>query len=212
MDTPMPIRQTYFELRDVRPLQGRPWIPLRQATNVSFDPPAEAGITRIEEFIGIATAAVDEAKRAEAEKLGWDDLHINPHRSAVESWGYRAADIFRSRTEPLGINLVIHQYLEEEGRHIWHLHPDLIVALGLLLERDSWYRPKEGWVEVARLKRDKDDKSVLLEIQAEFLADYLAARGMALYCSSYLERVGVASTKPAYSWSDNGLKEEARAV
>src|SRR5271166_4298091 len=63
---PMPIQQTYFELRDVSPLQGRPWIPLRQATDVSFDPP-EPGILRIEEFIGIATAAVDEAKRAEAE-------------------------------------------------------------------------------------------------------------------------------------------------
>jgi hypothetical protein len=176
----MPIQQTYFELRDVSPLQGRPWIPLRQATDVSFDPP-EPGIMRIEEIIGIATAAVDEAKRAEAEKLGWSDLDINPHRSGVERWGYRAADIFRSWTEPLGINLVIDQHLEEEHRHIWHLHPDLIVALGLLLESDSWYRPEEGWVEVARLKRDKDDEPVFLEIKAEFLADYLAARGTALF-------------------------------
>ena len=59
----MPILQFYFELRDVRPLQGRSWIPLRRATDISIDPP-EPGIVRIEEFVGIATAAVDEANRA----------------------------------------------------------------------------------------------------------------------------------------------------
>jgi hypothetical protein len=204
----MPIQQIYFELRHVRPMQGRPWIPLRRATDISIDPP-EPGIVRIEEFVEIATAAVDEAKRAAAEKLGWGDLDIKPHRSGVERWGYQAADIFRSWTEPLGINLVVDQHLEEEHRRIWHVHPDLIVALGLLLENDTWYRPEEGWVEVARLKRDKDREPVLLEIKAEFLADYLTARGMALYCWSYVERVAVTSSKPAYSWPDNGLNEEA---
>lgn len=202
----MPIQQSYFELRDVRLLQGRSWIPLRQAIEVTTDPP-ESGIVRLEEFIGIATAAVEETKRAEAEKLGWSDLALNPHRSVVEKSGYRAVDIFRSWTEPLGINLVIDQHLEEEHRHIWHLHPDLIVALSLLRKDDTWYRPEEGWVEVARLKRDTEGDPVLLEIKAEFLADYLAARGMILYCSSYCERVSVSSSRPAYSWPDNELRE-----
>ena len=62
---------------------------------------------------------------------------------------------------------------------------------------------------MAQLRRDKDGEPVLLEIKAEFLADYLTAGGMALYCSSYVERVAVTSTKPAYSWHDNELNEEA---
>ena len=71
------------------------------------------------------------------------------HRSGVEQWGYRSADVFRGwGKEPLGINLVIDQYLEEPTREVWHLHPDLIVALHLSQEGDSWHRPEEGWVEV----------------------------------------------------------------
>ncbi|PNB03539.1 hypothetical protein C1Y01_30575, partial [Pseudomonas sp. FW306-02-H05-BA] len=90
-------------------------------------------------------------------------------------WGYRASDLFYRRAdEPIGVNLVIDQYLEDEHLHIWHLHPDLIVALKLLREGDSWFRPSEGWAEVARLKRDHHERPVLLEIRAEFLVDYLS--------------------------------------
>ena len=189
------------------------------ATDVQFHPP-ETGILRLNEFVGIATAAIPLANRADAEEVDWSDLNLQPHRSGVEQWGYDSADVFRTwREKPLGINLVIDQYLEEPSREVWHLHPDLIVALRLLQEGDSWYRPEEGWVEVLRMKRDADGKPVLLEIRAEFLADYLAARGMALYCSSYWERVSVASAKPPYSWPDDTFREnesrdrrEARTV
>lgn len=204
----MPIQQIYFELRDVHLLQGLPWIPLRQVTECAIDPP-EPGIVRIEEFVGVATAAVEKTKIAEVKKLGWSDLDVNSHRSVVERWGYRATDIFRSWEDPLGINLVIDQHIEEKHRHIWHLHPDLIVALGLLQQGDSWYRPEEGWVEVIRLKRDIEEDPILLEIKSEFLADYLAARGMVLFCSSYRERVAISSTNPAYKWPEEGLREQA---
>ena len=148
------------------------------------------------------------SESADAEKLDWSDLDLNPHRTGVEQWGYRSADVFRTRgEEPLGIT-VIDQHLEEPSREIWHLHPDLIVALGLLQEGDSWHRPEEGWVEVVRMKRNADGKPVLLEIKAEFLADYLAARGMALYSSSCRERISVAAAKPPYSWPDDMFQEE----
>lgn len=204
----MPIQQKYFEMRDVAPLRGRPWIPLRQATDVQLDPP-EVGILRLNDFVGIATAAILQEKRADTDKLDWSDLGLQPHRSGVEQWGYRSADVFRSwGKEPLGINLVIDQYLEEPSRKVWHPHPDLVVALRLLQEGDSWLRPEEGWVEVLRMKHDAQGEPVLLEIKAEFLADYLAARGMALYCSSYRERISVAAAKPPYIWPDDMFREE----
>ncbi|WP_326522933.1 hypothetical protein [Sphingomonas sp.] len=204
----MPIPQSYFELRDVPPLQGRSWIPLRLVVEAELEPPA-ADIVRIEEWTGIATAAVDIAHRDVASKMGWTgDLDMTPHRSAVERWGYSSVDIFRSGRQPIGINLVIDQHVEEESRSIWHLHPDLVVALGLVREEDTWFRPEEGWVEVARLTRDDGGSPKLLEIKAEFLRDYLAARGMALYCSSYRERIAVVATKPSFSWPKGRLKEE----
>lgn len=203
----MPIAQSYFELRDVQPLQGRSWVPLRLVREAEFEPP-EPDIVRLEEWTGIATAAVEEAHRPIASKMGWTgDLDMTPHRAGLESWGYVSADVFRSGSRAIGINLVIDQHIEEENRSIWHLHPDLVVALGLVREEDIWFRPEEGWAEVARLKRDEKDSPVELEIKAEFLRDYLAARGMALYCSSYRERVAVAATKPIYSWPGDELKE-----
>ncbi|CDZ59593.1 hypothetical protein [Neorhizobium galegae] len=204
----MPLNQKYFEIRDVAPLQGRAWTPLRQATQTSIDA-TDPDIVSNEDFIGIATAAIHAAKRADAEKVDWTDLGLGPHRAGVEEWGYRSVDVFRTWTEEvLGINLVIAQHVEETGREMWHLHPDLIVALHLQQEEDRWYRPEEGWIEVVRLKRDAEGKPVLLEIKTEFLVDYLAARDMALYCSSYRERIVVTLAKPAFSWHDDAFSEE----
>ena len=204
----MLIPQSYFELRDVQPLRNQSWIPLRQITDTSFDTD-EPDVYRLEEWIGIATAAVEDGHRAAAETLGWTgDLDVNPHRSGVERWGYSAADVFRSWNKTLGINLVIDQHLEQGNRNIWHLHPDLCVALALIQEGDSWFRPEEGWIEVVRLKRNDDGEPFLIEIKAEFLRDYLAARGMALYCSSYRERIAVTVNKPPYDWPDDRLADE----
>lgn len=199
--------QQYFELRDMRRFEGQTWIPLRQATETSIDPPVPT-VGPLEEFTGIATAAIEDTHHAAAAKLGWSDgLGLDAHRAGVETWGYKCADIFRDWNTPLGINLVIDQFVEEAGLLIWHLHPDLVVALGLVREEDRWFRPKEGWAEVVRLERDVKGKPVKIEIRAEHLRDYLAARGMALYCSSYHERVMVSSVRPPLPWAKGHFQE-----
>jgi hypothetical protein len=198
----MPIKRKYFETPDYRQLDGQAWVPLRRATDTKIEPPS-SDIEEIREFIGIATAAVEVHHRKAAEKLGWGDLDLDYHRSGVEDGGYSSADFFRDGSRPIGVNLIIDQYVEHEGCHIWHLHPDLVVAIDLLREGDSWYRPEEGWVEVVRLRRDSDHQPVLVEIRKEFLGDYLAARKMALYCSSYCERVMLTPEDPMYGWPDD---------
>jgi hypothetical protein len=203
------MRQTFFETPDVRALQGRPWTPLRQATDYSLPPPDE-GVLSVDDFVGIATLAVYEAKRNAADALGWSDLSLREHRSGVESTGYHPADLFIGRSdEVIGVNLVIDQFLEQERRHVWHLHPDIVVALKLLREGDTWFRPEEGWTEVARLRRDEEGVPHLLEIRSEFLSDYLVARGMALYASSYYERTALMAAKPDFDWADDGFKAES---
>ncbi|MFT5394152.1 MAG: hypothetical protein ACI8PT_004359 [Gammaproteobacteria bacterium] len=205
----MSTMQSYFELRDVRALDGQTWIPLRQSNAAPMDPPALT-IASLEEYTGIATAAVEDTHRTAAAKLSWSNgLDVDAHRVGVETCGYKSADIFRDWNSPLGINLVIDQLVEEAGRVIWHLHPDLVVALGLVREEDRWFRPEEGWAEVVRLERNVEDKPVRIEIRAEHLRDYLAARGMVLYCSSYRERVMVSSVRPPLSWRKGDFQEEA---
>lgn len=203
----MPLPTSYLELRDVQALDGRPWIPLRLVVESKLET-EDPDTMRLEEWTGIATAAVEDAHRATASTMSWTgDLDMTPHRSAVEQWGYSAADVFRSGSTPIGINLVIDQHVEEERRSVWHLHPDLVVALGLVRDGDTWFRPEEGWAEVARLANNDEGSPVRLEIKSEFLRDYLAARGMALFCSSYRERVSVTMAAPAAGWPGGSLDE-----
>ena len=205
----MTLPREAFEIRDVRPLEGGSWIPLRKIAKTELFAPAE-GIIRFQEWAGTSTAAIEVGYRTEAEELGWHaELDVNAHRSGVESWGYRASDILNDGNSALGINLVIDQQVELEENSVWHLHPDLVVALDLVRDGDIWYRPQEGWVEVVRLKRDVAGAPTLFEIRSEFLRDYLTARGMALYCSSYHERIMVTSNKPAFNWANDQFDEES---
>ena len=196
------LNQTYFELQDIRALKGRAWIPLRCDAEESFDP--GPGFSDASRYTGIATVAVFPGQETAAERMGWDDLDPSPHRSHPERDFYHSADLFRdSRSdEPIGLNLVIDQAVEGAAEDVWYLHPDLVVALGLVREGDVWFRPKEGWVEVVRLVRDGDN-SIAVEIRAEHLADYLVARGMKLYASSYVQRVVETDQKPSFSWPDD---------
>jgi len=200
--------QSYFEMRDIRPLNGRTWTPLREIIRTPV-PTENEEILSLEEWTGTATAAVDNTNRPAAEALGWSSgLGMATHRSRPETFGYSTADAFRDNSKPLGINLVINQHIEQEDRSIWHLHPDLIVALGLVREGDRWFRPEEGWIEVIRLQRDENNDPCLVEMRSEFLRDYLVARNMGLYCSSYHERIIVSRQKPALSWAEDSFKEE----
>ncbi|SFH55897.1 hypothetical protein [Ensifer sp. OV372] len=204
----MPIRQDYFEIRDLPALKGRSWIPLREVSDYVQQPPS-ADILEANEFVGVATAAVYSSKYSTVDKFGWSELGLGHHRAGVESWGYHEADVFRTWTEePLGINLVIVQMIEALSQEIWHLHPDLVLALDLMQEGDRWYRPAEGWIEVVRLKRNEDGRPTLLEIRSEFLGDYLAARDMKLFCSSYSERIVVSQTDPGYRWPDQQFNQK----
>lgn len=204
----MAIPLNWFETRDVGAVANLAWVPLRQCTDEHYQPTTPE-ISELSEYTGIATAAISADQRDAAAKIGWSELDAGSHKSGVEKWGYSAADVFRGWGEAaLGINLVIHQLIEREHQHIWHLHPDLVVALGLFREGDRWFRPSEGWTEVVRLHRDKDGAPVLIEIRKELLRDYLAARGMALYCASYRERVMVSVNDPGFDWADNPFVEE----
>lgn len=204
----MPVRKEFFVIRDLSSINGRTWTPLRQSTKTKIPSPTEE-ILDTEEFVGHVTAAVHSSKRDIVDKFGWGEMELSPHYAGMESWGYRSADVFTKWTpDELGINLVIVQWLDELSREIWHLHPDLVIALGLIQEGDRWYRPAEGWAEVVRLKRGEDGRPTLMEIKSEFLMDYLVARGMALFCSSYSERIVVTAIDPNYHWPNEKFEEE----
>ncbi len=70
-------------------------------------------------------------------------------------------------------------------------------------EGDVWVRPEEGYIEVARLSRKPNGSPRLLEIRAAHLRDYLCARDMALYITSYHDRTVEVDDAAHIKWPEN---------
>jgi hypothetical protein len=95
----------------------------------------------------------------------------------------------------------------DDDPHVWHLHQDLVLTLGLKREGNSWVCPRDGYTEVARLKLTDKNKPVLLEIKAEYLKDYLCARDMALYITSFYSRDLIAADVSVITWKDGTARK-----
>ncbi|NTI46632.1 hypothetical protein G6L94_31015 [Agrobacterium rhizogenes] len=204
----MQISKDHFLLKDISPFQGRSWIPLHQVQRRQCSS-NETAIDDAEEWIGTGTAAIYKNKREAAERLGWDDLGVQPHTAYVQYGEYRSVDVFRNwQGEELGQKLVIVQNLDGVESEVWHLHHDLVVALHLIKEADFWLCPQEQFKQVVRLVRDTSGKPAVLEIRKEYLVDYLAARGMDLYCSSYIERTWRTPSKPPFLFESSDIQTD----
>ena len=200
------LNQDWFEMKAVRRrnLSAAVWIPLRAIHEIER-------VGRISflgfrsEFYGVGTVAIPIDKVQQASGLDWSDVGISHnHFGCVEKNRYIQADVFEHHNSDVsGIYLVLDQRGYGESDSVWHLHQDLVITLGLHREGDVWTRPREGYVEVAKLHRTPDGVPCLLEMRASHLRDYLCARGMSLYVSSYRDRVEIVKDASYINWSDN---------
>lgn len=204
------MKQDWFELRDIRQrnFSRSVWVPLRASQRII----SEGVIGREgfkEEFFAAAAIAFPIEKKSKVEVLGWDDVGTShSHRSCVQDGRYCPADIFEYwRQGELGINLVLEQSFNSRDVREWHIHQDVVLALRLKREGDTWVCPNEGYTEVVRLHRS-NGSPVLLEIRAEFLKDYLCARNMSVYLSTFRNRVEVCSDASHITWPNGSLDEK----
>ena len=205
------MEQDWFEMKDVRKrkLDNAVWVPLR--ANYRARASGQWGhIGYTEEFLGLTSVAIPLGKKSLAEKLEWTDIGIrSSHRGGVEKNGqYIPADQFDGYGLNLdGVFLILDQDGNNEDHSEWHLHQDVVITLGLKREGDHWVSIDEGYIEVARLKRDENGKPVFFDIRAEHLKDYLCARRMALYVSSYRDRQETFERANHISWPTNPICE-----
>lgn len=203
--------QNWFEMRDIRRrrLDTSVWIPLRAAVNATENHVRYGFVGFKEDFFGAGTLAIPIDKKIAAEKLNWMDVGIShQHGAYVEDDIYVPCDIYHDHQgEFSGTHLVLEQRSNSLEPEEWHLHQDLCIALNLKREGDIWTSPDEGYIEVVRLKRNQDGNPRLLEIRAEHLKDYLCARNMALYVTSYRNRHVVAEDASHIEWGQNFISE-----
>lgn len=198
--------QEWFEMEDIRQRNfGKAvWIPLR-ACNLVKDTADFGHVGYKSEFFGTGTLAVPEGKRSDAEELGWMDIGVSHnHIGGVQDEEYIAVEEFRGFKDNFS---ALHLVLDQRGDGIfgreWHLNQDYVITLGLMREGDNWIRPYEGYMEVARLRRNKDGLPSTLETRATHLRDYLSARNMALYMASYWSREEVVDDTGHILWTEN---------
>jgi hypothetical protein len=204
------MNQEWFEMLDIRKrfYDTAVWVPLRAAFDILSE--GEYGyIGYKREFFGAGSLAVPLKNKSDTEKLGWMEVGIShDHGSYVDNGKYHQSDIFEDDKGTFtGIHLLLAQRGNSDEHSIWHLHQDIVIALGLKREDDVWVSPDEGYVDVAHLRRREDGSPCLLEIRAEHLKDYLCARDMALYLTSYRTRMIVVDNPSFIKWTDNPISQ-----
>lgn len=173
-----------------RSFNNSTWIPLRAFQTKEKGLAESIGFER--EVFGCGSVAFPPEHIAKANNLSWSDIGLisigkpfiydNGYYSSIEQYVHNDRD-------PIGIHLVFEYPQPFIGVSKWLLNPDLIVALGLIKEGQSWIRPEENFVEVAREAFDEQGNHALIEIKREFLIDYLAARNLTLRLSYYRQRI-----------------------
>ena len=191
--------QLWFEMPEIRrkPIANGVWIPLRQSETIHI---AE----NQEEVICVGTVAIANDHRDIGNQLDWDDIGLfhNPEPYAFSDGRYKAADVYlHNENKAIGVELVLVQHVNSAHTGIWMVNQDLVMALGLIEQDDVWVRPDEGYIDVIRCRRDIEGQFVSIEIRAEFLRDYLCARGLALRIASYRQRMAKVDDSTYLEWS-----------
>ena len=202
--------QTWFEMPEVRKrkLNSAVWIPLRASQKLeAVGHRGHCGFR--EEYFGAGSIAVPLDRKADAAMLDWSDVGLrHSHAGGMDGGLYVPADIFEDG-DLKALALVLEQDGNSDDPCEWHLHQDVALTLGLKREGDTWLAPREGYIEVARLARDTDGSPLLFQFRAEHLKDYLCARGMALYVTSYRSREEVVADAGFIGWADDPMSERS---
>jgi hypothetical protein len=201
------MEKSWFELRShtKRTYSQSVWVPLHVSYSRKMGHSGAPGYS--EEYEGAHSIIVPLEKRELGEKYSWSDSH--ECRPWATKKFYTPADAYMLNEEvEVGFRLVLRQSISGQPNATWHLNQDFVIALELLQEGDSWIRPAEDYVEVARLRRDPDGTPAGIEVRSEFLRDYLCARNCALRIASYRERVGILAELGDIDFPQEGCSEE----
>ena len=201
--------QKWFEMAELRQrsLDTKVWIPLAASHAVMSDG-QQFHLGYQEEYFACETVAVPLNLRSQAEQLEWIDLSNNGQGPEFFDKEYMPADQqLGYGDEPIGTRLVLRQSFTMHDADEWHLHQDLVIALGLKREEDAWVCPQEAYEKIACLQRKENGEPALLLIRAEHLRDYLQARGMGLLSSTFICREAIIPDANHISWLTNHVKD-----
>ena len=178
------------------------WIPLYEFSKKTEGDYFHSGFT--EEVCSLKSVFINKCDFDKANLLNWSNLG-NHHESSsfVENDDYVPCDVlYKDYYDVEGVFPVIVQRVGHNLPEVWDLHQDIVIALKLYRDGDTWICPDEDYTEVVHLLRDEEGNPRKIEIKNEYLKDYLCARNMGLVLTWYQEHEKYLSYKPKFGWSD----------
>ena len=203
------MNQQWFEMVDIRhkKFNKSVWVPLRAIEKQSFGENGYLGYS--ENLFLCSSIAISLESKSFVGKIDLHDIN-NSNFGYYQDGRYIPADVYEEYSGDFtGIYLVLEQYLNSAELPEWHLHQDFVTSLKLKRENDIWISPTEGYIEVARLRREQNGNPWLLEVRAEHLKDYLCARNMELYIASYYGREAVVEDSSFISWENGTMSDDS---
>lgn len=207
--SPLEIEQSWFDMEDLkRPrISTASWIPLRASQVMRQGELWHPGC--VDEYFGAISVIMSVENRNRAMEISWNDVNKDHHGPWVEGEQYFPSGIFIDYgSDARGNFSVLMQRQAEVGEMEWLLDQDIVLALELIREGDSWICPNEDFEEIARLRRTEDGRPVLLEIRAEQFRDYLCARSSGLAVITYRSRRAVFDYRPQLTWDSDSFSRD----
>lgn len=196
--------QEWLELADVekRKLATRTWIPLMVSESQNEGGMKEPGHRK--QYTSIECLIVPLEKRGEFASAHWQGIHrSSSHSGWADEDGFISPHEYTDNDQlPIAAYPVLTQHFDTGEPRIWHLLQEIELSLGLLRRGDVWVRPIEDYLEVVRLRRDAENLPVSMEIRAEHLRDYLAARRSALLIGGFAFREATELKFDEINWKD----------
>ena len=199
------MERAWFDMYDLRKrrFDSRVWIPLRACQYMIKE--GEYGYKGYKsELLCLGSVLLPIEVEDDAKNIDWSSLGlIYSQGSYIEENKYYPADhFFDDRDNLSGILPIIVQNSMDKFSSPWLLNQDIMVALKLRKEEDIWICPENGYEEAIRIKRNNEGEEELLEIKANYLKDYLCARNMFLYITSYFERKMIIDDISNIAWNE----------
>ena len=200
------LSKEWFELADhrKRSYSRAVWIPVYGTTYpIKVDKYPNIGF--VEETLAVGSAVIFNDGRAKAEELEWSYWNQSDTIPYVNDQGkYHDSTLFHDENEVcLGFRIILSQYLNSLHPRQVSLHQDFIHAYALLNEGNKWLRPNEAYAEVVRMTENDKGDTIFVEIRAEYLRDYLAARKAALRLYCYRQRQAIFKDNPNFDWPED---------
>jgi hypothetical protein len=202
--------QDWLEIADIekRKFATRTWIPLMVSESHSEGESGKPGHRK--QYTSIECLIVPLEKRGEFTNAHWEGIHRNSsHSGWADDHRFIAPHEYTDSDElPIAIYPVLTQHFDTGEPRIWHLLQEIELSLGLLRRGDIWIRPIEDYIEVVRLRRDAEKLPVSIEIRAEHLRDYLAARRSALLIGGFAFRDATEVKFDEITWENKRATRE----